>query len=135
MRATILPIVGGLALATLSTSATAQEIPVVPVDANHVRIGNLIYDIHTGSSEEGITLRGPSTTAQELVRQVIAAGCLRPDEADLSRHDCYINHDGRLVHRPARDSKGGPKKLPLYAAMEPIVSASITMEHARIMAA
>jgi hypothetical protein len=109
MRATILPIVGGLALAALSTPATAQEIPVVPVDANHVRIGNLIYDIHTGSSEEGIALRGPSTTAQELIRQVIAAGCLRPDEADLSRHDCYINHDGRLVHRPAKDSNGRPQ--------------------------
>jgi hypothetical protein len=29
----------------------------------------------------------------------------------------------------------GPERLPPYAAMEPIVSASITMEHARITAA
>jgi hypothetical protein len=135
MHASILPIVGALALAALTTPSIAQEIPVVPVDADHVRIGDVTYDIHSGSSEEGIVLRGPSAAEQELVRQIIAAGCLRPDEADLSRHDCYINHDGNLVHRPARDNNGLPEGLPPYAEMEPIVSASITMEHARIMAA
>jgi Protein of unknown function (DUF3761) len=34
---------------------------------------------------------------------------MRPDEADLSRHDCYINQDGTPVHRPARDDNGRPQ--------------------------
>ena len=109
MRSAILPIVGALALAALATPVVAQEIPVVPVDANHVRIGDLTYDIRTGSSGDGIVLRGPSPAAQELVQELIAAGCLRPDEANLSRHDCYINHDGNLVHRSARGSSGQPQ--------------------------
>jgi hypothetical protein len=106
---------------------------VIPVDAYHVRIGDLTYDIRTGSSDDGRALRGPSATTGELVRQVIAAGCLRPDEADLSRHDCYINADGNLVHRPAKTMQN-LKVILLYAAMEPIASANITMEHVRITA-
>jgi hypothetical protein len=101
VRRFIIPIIAGIAL---SAPAKAQGVPVIPVDAYHVRIGDLTYDIRTGSSDDGRALRGPSATAQELVRRVIAAGCLRPDEADLSRHDCYINADGNLVHRPARDN-------------------------------
>ena len=43
----------------------------------------------------------------ELARQaLVAAGCLRPDETDLSRHDCYVSSNGDLVHRPARDDNG-----------------------------
>jgi hypothetical protein len=82
MRGLILAFAVGVALA-----ARAQEIPVVPVDANHVRIGDVVYDICSGSSSDEIVFRGPSPTGQELVREVITAGCLRPDEADLSRHD------------------------------------------------
>jgi hypothetical protein len=100
VRRFIVAIIAGVAL---SAPAKAQERPVIPVDAYHVRVGNLTYDIRTGSSDDGSVLRGPSAAGQEIVRQVIAAGCLRPDEADLSRHDCYINADGNLVHRPAKD--------------------------------
>jgi len=59
MRALTLALAGGFTLAVLMTPATPQEIPLVPVDANHVRIDNVIYDIRAGSSEEGIALRGP----------------------------------------------------------------------------
>jgi len=102
----IVPVIAGIAL---STPAIAQQIPVVLVDAYHVRIGDLTDDIRTGPSDDWTVLRGPSPAGQELVRQVIAAGCLRPDEADLSRRDCYINHDEIEVHRPARDNNGRPQ--------------------------
>jgi hypothetical protein len=51
----IVPVIAGIGL---SAPGIAQETPVVPVDANHVRIGNLTYDIRTGSSDDGIVLRG-----------------------------------------------------------------------------
>jgi hypothetical protein len=107
IRAAIFRIVGALALAALTAPAMAQEIPVVPVDADHIRIGNLTYDIRTGSSSDGIVLRGPSPAGQEFVREVIAAGCLRPDEADLSRHDCYMT--GIWFTAPLETVTDGPK--------------------------
>jgi hypothetical protein len=135
MRAMTLTLAGGFTLAVLMTPATPQEIRLVPVDANHVRVDNVIYDIRAGSSEEGIALRGPSTTAEELVRQVIAAECLRPDEADLSRHDCYINHDGKLVHRPAKDTNGPPQGAIARCRDGTYTFSQHHMEHARTMAA
>jgi len=87
----------------LSDPATAQ-------DSYHVRVGDRVYDIRTGSSNDGIVLLGPSSGGLDAVRgALVAAGCLRPDEADLSRHDCYINQDGTPVHRPARDDNGRPQ--------------------------
>jgi hypothetical protein len=84
--------------------------PAVAQDAYHVRVGDAIYDIRTGSSDNGVVLSGPSSSGLEKVRQaLIAAGCLRPDEADLSRHDCYINRDGIPVHRPSIDNDGRPQ--------------------------
>jgi hypothetical protein len=44
--------------------------------------------------------------AERARQALVAAGCLRPDETDLSRHDCYVSSKGDLVHRPARDDNG-----------------------------
>jgi len=55
-------------------------------------------------------LGGASKGGLEAVREaLVEAGCLRPDETDLSRHDCYINQYGEPVHRPARDDRGEPQ--------------------------
>jgi Protein of unknown function (DUF3761) len=100
MRKFVFAFVAGIAL---SGPAMAQ-------DAYHIRIGDQIYDIRTGSSDGGVVRSGPSSGGLEKVRQaLVAAGCLRPDEADLSPHDCYINRDGTPVHRPARDGNGQPQ--------------------------
>jgi len=77
-------------------------------NAYHSRVDNRLYDIRTGSSDERIVFSGPSQDGLKAVRRVLV-GCLRPDEADLSRHDCYTNHDGIEVHRPARDNNGRPQ--------------------------
>jgi hypothetical protein len=96
----IIPIIAGIGFAA----------PALAQNANHVRVGTQLYDIRTGSSIDGIALRGPSQTGLDAVRlALVEAGCLRPDETDLSRHDCYINQDGRPVHRPARDNNGRPQ--------------------------
>ena len=96
----VIPIIAGIALSA----------PAIAQDAYHVRVGDRLYDIRTGSASDGVLVTGPSRDGLEKVREaLVAAGCLRPDEADLSRHDCYINHDGSLVHRPARDSSGRPQ--------------------------
>jgi hypothetical protein len=63
---------------------------------------------------------------------LIAAGCLRPDEADLSRHDCYINRDGHRFTGLPETMTDGPKVTPLFAAMEPIALASIEVELVRV---
>jgi|SRR5271156_6624865 len=39
---------------------------------------------------------------------IVETGCTRPDEGDLSTHDCYINRDGDAVHRPTYDHKNAP---------------------------
>ena len=44
--------------------------------------------------------------AERARQALVAAGCLRPDETDLSRHDCSVSSNGDLVHRPARDDNG-----------------------------
>jgi hypothetical protein len=67
VRRFIIHIIAGMALSAPAI-AGEQEIPVTPVDAYHVRIGDLTYDIRTGSSDDGRALRGPSATARELVR-------------------------------------------------------------------
>jgi hypothetical protein len=41
--------------------------------------------------------------AERARQALVAAGCLRPDETDLSRHDCSVSSNGDLVHQPARD--------------------------------
>jgi hypothetical protein len=100
MRKFVFAFVAGIALSG----------PAIAQDADHIRIDGVIYDIRSGSSDNGVVLSGPSSGGLETVRQaLIAAGCLRPDEADLSRHDCYINRDGTPVHRPARDNNGRPQ--------------------------
>jgi hypothetical protein len=115
--------IAGIAVSTL---ALAQ-------DANHILIDGWSYDIRTGSSHDaaralreeredtsgGATvLRGNNTAGleakvrlgRERVQQaLVAAGCVRSDESDLSRHDCYVNSDGHLVHRPASDDNGRPQ--------------------------
>jgi hypothetical protein len=97
MNRYIIPIIAGIAFST----------PVIGQDANHVRIGDRIYDIRNGSYSDGIVVGGGSQGGLEAVRQgLIGAGCLRSDETDLSRHDCYINRYGQPVHRPARDNNG-----------------------------
>jgi Protein of unknown function (DUF3761) len=96
----VFPLIAGIAL----------SVPAIAQDPYHIRVGDRIYDIRTGSSDGGVVLSGPSGGGLEAVRQaLIAAGCLRPDEADLSRHDCYINRDGTPVHRPAGDDNGRPQ--------------------------
>ena len=88
----------------------AVSVPAIAQDADHIRIGDRIYDIRNGSYSDGIVVGGPNEGGREAVRQaLIGAGCLRPDETDLSRHDCYINRYGEPVHRPARDNNGEPQ--------------------------
>ena len=96
----VFPLIAGIAL----------SVPAIAQDPYHIRVGDRVYDIGTGSYNDGAVLSGPSGRGLEAVRQaLIAAGCLRPDEADLSRHDCYINRDGTPVHRPAGDDNGRPQ--------------------------
>jgi len=97
----VFPLIAGIAL----------SVPAIAQDPSHIRVGDRVYDIGTGSyNNDGVVLSGPSGRGLEAVRQaLIAAGCLRPDEADLSRHDCYINRDGTPVHRPAGDDNGRPQ--------------------------
>jgi hypothetical protein len=84
--------------------------PAIAQDADHIRIGNRIYDIRNGSYTEGAIVAGGSIGGLQTAREaLVEAGCLRPDEPNLSRHDCYINRDGKPVHRPARDSEGQPQ--------------------------
>jgi hypothetical protein len=100
VRRFLIPIIAGIAF----------SLPAVAQDAYHIRVGNRLYDIRNGSYSDGIVLGGGSEGGLETVRQaLVAAGCLRPDEGDLSRHDCYINSDGTPVHRPARDNNGEPQ--------------------------
>lgn len=96
MRALILAVAVGLVLAPAAPSS--------PQTATPPRAG---YGGYGGSQimGPGQPSSGPSQAELEAMRQsLVQAGCLRPDERDLSRHDCYINHDGKLVHRPARDN-------------------------------
>ena len=94
----------------LIIAGIALSAPTIAQDAYHVRVGDRLYDIRTGSASDGAFITGPSRDGLEKVREaLVVAGCLRPDEADLSRHDCYINHDGVPVHRPARDNNGQPQ--------------------------
>ena len=100
MNRFIIPVIAGIAV----------SLPAVAQDANHIRIGDRLYDTRDGSYTDGVVLGGGTQSGLEKVRQaLVAAGCLRPDEADLSRHDCYINSDGTPVHRPARDDRGEPQ--------------------------
>jgi hypothetical protein len=101
MRALTLVFAAGLVLAPAAPSS--------PQTATPPRAG---YGGYGGRQiiGPGQPSSGPSQTELEDMRQsLVRAGCLRPDEADLSPHDCYINHDGNLVHRPARDSNGRPQ--------------------------
>jgi len=78
--------------------------------ASNIRVGDRLYDINTGRwIDTRMNITGPSNGLEEVRRALVAAGCLRPDEEDLSRHDCYINSDGTPVHRPARDDRGEPQ--------------------------
>src|SRR5215472_286695 len=94
----------------LIVAGIALSVPAIAQDAYHIRVGDRIYDIRDGSFDDGVVVAGSSRGGLDTVRRaLVAAGCLRPDEADLSRHDCYINHDGNLVHRPANDTNGPPR--------------------------
>ena len=111
--------------------------PVLAQDAYHIRVDGQIYDTRTlpvprdpearerslhdeRYDPNGVVLRGTNSNsalakveqeeiAEKARQALVAAGCLRPDETDLSRHDCYVNSDGHLVHRPARDNNGRPQ--------------------------
>jgi hypothetical protein len=84
----VFPLIAGIAL----------SVPAIAQDPYHIRVGDRVYDIRTGSSDGGVVLSGPSARGLEAVRQaLIATGCLRPDEADLSRHDCYSMSARRAI--------------------------------------
>ena len=122
----VFPLLAGIAL----------SVPAMAQDAYHIRVGDRVYNIRTGSYNNGVVLSGPSGGGLEAVRQaLIAAGCLRPDEADLSRHDCYINREGHRFTGLPETITDGPKVTPLFAAMEPIALASIEVELVRITVA
>jgi hypothetical protein len=40
-----------------------------------------------------------------------ALDCARPDESNLTRHDCYTNSSGNVVHSPS--SRVDPKQAPV----------------------
>jgi hypothetical protein len=96
-----------------------RTLPPVPRDDGEARAARHAREIYEDQNE-GIATRGMPHRAllerqageenAERVRQaLVAAGCIRPDETDLSRHDCYVNSNGDLVHRPARDNNGRPQ--------------------------
>lgn len=94
----------------LIVAGIALSVPAIAQDAYHIRVGDRIYDIRDGSFDDGVVVAGSSRGGLDTVRRaLVAAGCLRPDEADLSRHDCYINSDGTPVHRPTVDNNGRPQ--------------------------
>jgi hypothetical protein len=60
-----------------------------------------------GTPHRQLLKRQAGEEIAERARQaLVAAGCLRPGETDLSRHDCSVSSNGDLVHRPARDGNG-----------------------------
>jgi hypothetical protein len=103
--------------------------PVLAQDAYHIRVDGQIYDTrtlpvprdpearerslhHERYDPNGVVLRGTNSNsalakvqqeeiAEKARQALVAAGCLRPDETDLSRHDCYMNSDGHFGS-PAR---------------------------------
>jgi hypothetical protein len=104
----IIPIAAGIAL----------SVPAMAQDANHVRVGDRLYDIRTGSSDDGIVFTGPSQDGLELVRQtLVAAGCPRPDESDHPDTIAILTKTGLRFTGLLSTIMDGPKVTPLYAAM------------------
>jgi hypothetical protein len=90
-----------------------------PRDAGEALHQRHATELHEDQND-GIVLRGKpgaallewqgrEESADRARQALVAAGCLRPDETDLSRHDCYVNSDGHWVHRPAKDNNGRPQ--------------------------
>ena len=119
--------IAGIALAAPALAQDANHIRIdgqiydlrtlgAPPDAGEARAARHAREQYEDQNS-GIVTRG--TPHRELLKRqareeiaerarqaLVAAGCLRPDETDLSRHDCYVSSKGDLVHRPARDDNG-----------------------------
>lgn len=116
--------IAGIALAAPALAQDANHIRIdgqiydlrtlgAPPDAGEARAARHAREQYEDQNS-GIVTRG--TPHRELLKRqareeiaerarqaLVAAGCLRPDETDLSRHDCSVSSNGDLVHRPARD--------------------------------
>ena len=53
----VIPIIAGIALSA----------PAIAQDAYHVRVGDRLYDIRTGSASDGVLVTGPSRDGLEKV--------------------------------------------------------------------
>jgi len=119
--------IAGIALAAPALAQDANHIRIdgqiydlrtlgAPPDAGEARAARHAREQYEDQNS-GIVTRG--TPHRELLKRqareeiaerarqaLVAAGCLRPDETNLSRHDCSVSSNGDLVHRPARDGNG-----------------------------
>jgi hypothetical protein len=66
-----------------------------------LRAGFLIF---VGSTVIAAAQPAPLTPQQQA--QFLEVRCDRPDEAKLTRHECYINRSGHEVHSPSHAKDG-----------------------------
>ena len=119
--------IAGIALAAPALAQDANHIRIdgqiydlrtlgAPPDAGEARAARHAREQYEDQNS-GIVIRGTphrellKRQAQEEIAErarqaLVAAGCLRPDETDLSLHDCYVSSNGDLVHRPTRYDNG-----------------------------
>jgi hypothetical protein len=127
----IIPMIAGIALSAPALAQDGYHMHIdgqiydlrtlsVPPDAGDARAARHARELNEDQNE-GIVARGMphrellerqsrEEVADRARQALVAKGCLRPDETDLSRHDCYVNSNGDWVHRPARDDRGEPQE-------------------------
>jgi hypothetical protein len=126
----LVPIIAGIALSLPAIAQDANHLRIdgqiydlrtlsVPPDAGDARAARHARELNEDQNESIVTRgmphrevlerQGREEIAERARQALVAKGCLRPDEADLSRHGCYVNSNGEWVHRPARDDRGEPQ--------------------------
>jgi hypothetical protein len=54
-------------------ASIAVSVPAMAQDANHIRIGDRLYDIRDGSYSDGVVLGGGTQSGLETVRRALVA--------------------------------------------------------------
>ena len=107
--------------------------PAIAQGANQIRIGDQIYDIRTGSFSDGIVLSGPSRSGLEAVRQaLVEAGRFAPTRVTYPGMTATSTAMGHRSTGLPETRMGSRRVIPLFAAMEPITSASMQVGRVRV---
>src|ERR1700730_7547239 len=109
----------------LLIAGIALSVPAIAQDAYHIRVGDRVYNIRTGSYNDGVVLSGPSGGGLETV-------LTKPTYPGTTAISIETGH--RFTGLPETITDG-PKVTPLFAAMEPIALASIEVELVRVILA